>query len=270
MLHHRTTVCRCDRVYEYCIKCKKAWPVETTLDVSLCPSHSGTPVEIEGIHIQESFLTDEESRKLLKGCDSIEWSQSQSGRRKQNFGPKTNFKEKKLKIGNFKGFPTVFKWVHKKIKEVKILEDYKVIENCSLEYRPETGAYIDKHIDDCWVWGERIVTINILGDSYLTLTKYEGSHDKYNLKYVDFKSKHSVANNVAIRLPMPVNSLMVLYGEARYIWEHAVTRSDINNRRVCIALREFTSWFLDGSNEVANEVLRKAKEYYPIEQRFEA
>ena len=69
---------------------------------------------------------------------------------------------------------------------------------------------------------------------------------------------------------MPVNSLMVLYGEARYIWEHAVTRSDINKRRVCIALREFTSWFLDGSNEVANEVLRKAKEYYPIEQRFEA
>ena len=40
------------------------------------------------------------------------------------------------------------------------------MEQCSIEYRPETGARIDPHIDDCWVWGERIVQVWSLSQFY--------------------------------------------------------------------------------------------------------
>jgi len=40
-------------------------------------------------------------------------------------------------------------------------------------------------VDDCWIWGERVVTVNCLGDSVLTLTPYEVQQSgKYNLDLV--------------------------------------------------------------------------------------
>lgn len=64
---------------------------------------------------------------------------------------------------------------------------------------------------------------------------------------------------------MPARSLIVLYGPARYQFEHSVLRDDINHRRVCIAYREFTTFYLpdgekyDGAGE---DVLNKAKMYW--------
>lgn len=89
----------------------------------------------------------------------------------QNFGPKTNFKKMKLKPGNFRGFPEFSKNVQQKFQSIPLLKEFQAIEQCSLEYDPEKGASIDPHIDDCWIWGERVVTVNCLGDSVLTLTK---------------------------------------------------------------------------------------------------
>lgn len=97
----------------------------------------------------------------------------------QNFGPKTNFKKRKLRLGEFDGFPAFSKFVQKKLIEVPLLEGFQTIEQCSLEYDPLRGASIDPHIDDCWVWGERVVTVNCLSDSVLTMNKYDSL--KYNL-----------------------------------------------------------------------------------------
>ena len=69
--------------------------------------------------------------------------------------------------------------------QVPLLKGYQTVEQCSIEYRPETGAGIDPHIDDCWVWGERIVQLNMGSDSVLTLFPYcddrHGDRTKYNL-----------------------------------------------------------------------------------------
>lgn len=52
-----------------------------------------------------------------------------------------------------------------------------------------------------------------------------------------------------LRIPMPSRSLIVLYDDARYNWEHSVLREDIQKRRVCIAYREFTKQYLpDGEH----------------------
>lgn len=69
------------------------------------------------------------------------------------------------------GFPLFTKFAQDRLQTVPLLNGFQTIEQCSLEYDPSKGASIDPHIDDCWIWGERVVTLNCLGDSILTLAR---------------------------------------------------------------------------------------------------
>lgn len=162
-----------------------------------------------------------------------------------------------------------------------LLQNYHTIEQCSLEYDPTKGASIDPHIDDCWIWGERVVTVNCLADSVLTLSKYAGNVTRYNLPQVaryeeklliptDRRGKTGEVDGndekkVVIRVPMPRRSLIVLYGPPRYDWEHSVLREDIAERRVCIAYREFTPPYLD---EAAPEHQEHGRPILELAQQF--
>lgn len=73
-------------------------------------------------------------------------------------------------MGSFGGFPAFSEFVQQRFREIPLLRTFQTIEQCSLEYDPTKGASIDPHIDDCWIWGERVVTVNCLSDSVLTLS----------------------------------------------------------------------------------------------------
>lgn len=186
----------------------------------------------------------------------------------QNFGPKCNFKKRRLQLGNFNGFPQSTKFVQDRFSNTDILKDYITIEQCSLDYNEMSGSSIDPHIDDCWIWGERIVTLNLLSDSVLTLVPYCGDSKRYNLELapehfrglLDSEDKEERV----VRVPMPRRSLLVLFGEARYCWEHCVLREDISGRRVCLAYREFTPPYLSGgTNQLkSRDILEKAHIYW--------
>lgn len=213
----------------YCPHCNKAYPGWDLKCYKDHPNHNGEPIQYSGVYIQLDFLSSQEACSLMKSLDELPWEASQSGRRKQNFGPKCNFKKRKLRLGEFNGFPTTTQFVQEKFRNVPLLKDFQTVEQCTLEYDPLRGASIDPHIDDCWVWGERIVTVNVLGDSVLTMNKYKGPDTRYNLTSVDEYSSELILNgtkpnqtdqadnNFVVRLPMPERSLMVLYGDARYI-----------------------------------------------------
>ncbi|XP_016842423.1 alpha-ketoglutarate-dependent dioxygenase alkB homolog 4 [Nasonia vitripennis] len=253
--------------YVYCPECNKAWPGWDMNLYKQHPRHSGIPIEFPGTYIKLDFLNQDELKSLVNSLDLLPWEISQSGRRKQNFGPKTNFKKKRLRMGNFIGFPESTKFVQDKFNDVKELKNFQTIEQCSLEYDSQRGASIDPHIDDCWIWGERIVTVNILGDSVLTMTPYRGSSNKYNLDCVEsLQNQAAPEQNIVVRLPMPEGSLMVLHGAARYSWEHAVLREDINLRRICLAYREFTPPYLPDDkgncNEESREILERALNFW--------
>ncbi|CAG5088969.1 Similar to ALKBH4: Alpha-ketoglutarate-dependent dioxygenase alkB homolog 4 (Homo sapiens) [Cotesia congregata] len=200
--------------------------------------------ELQKLPSYQNFLDERETKTLIQDLDSLPWDISQSGRRKQNYGPKCNFKKRKLCLGIFNGFPINTEFVQKKLSQVPLLQGFRTIEQCSLEYTPERGASIDPHIDDCWIWGERIVTVNVIGDSVLTMTRYQGSNTRYNLDCVSTyppvvpqsdcseDDLEKAPEDVVIRLPMPARSLMVLYGDARYNWDHAVLREDVTSRRL--------------------------------------
>lgn len=171
--------------YVYCPFCDKAWPGWEIDEYKQHPHHSGVPINYPGIYIKPDFITESEEEELIKRIDEVPWDISQSGRRKQNYGPKTNFKKKKIVPGNFDGFPEFSNFLQDRFQSIDLLRDYQVIEQCSLEYDPDKGASIDPHIDDCWIWGERIVTVNCLSDSVLTMTIFKGDTKKYNLYCAD-------------------------------------------------------------------------------------
>ena len=101
------------------------------------------------------------------------------------------------------------------------------------------------------------------GDSVLTMTKYHGSQEKYNLKDVDIELPETEElPDICVRIPQPARSLVVIYGSARYQWLHSILRRDIKERRVCIALREFTKQYLNPENEVGQNILKVAANYF--------
>lgn len=171
-------------------------------------------------------------------------------------------------MGNFHGFPKFSQFVQEKLSEVTLLDGFRTIEQCSLEYCPERGSSIDPHIDDCWVWGERVVTVNVTGDSILTMTRLaEKDRSRYNLDLIPPQFQHfeNSSPNIVVRIPMPARSLIVLYGEARYQWEHSVLRDDTSELRVCLAYREFTSTYLAGGEHydaLAKNVLEAASNFF--------
>lgn len=144
------------------------------------------------------------------------------------------------------------------------MKEFQTIEQCTLEYNPERGASIDPHIDDCWIWGERIVTVNVKGDSVLTMTYLQQKdRNRYNLAQapIEFSAFDDKLSDIVVRIPMPARSLLVLTGQARYQWQHRVLRDDVKSLRVCLAYREFTPPYLKGGekyNEVIDFIFDKA------------
>ncbi|XP_028138312.2 alpha-ketoglutarate-dependent dioxygenase alkB homolog 4 [Diabrotica virgifera virgifera] len=268
--------------YIYCYICNKAWPGWSPEDNSH-GNHTGESIEYPGVFIQTNFLSKQEENDLLATIDSMTWDPSQSGRRKQNFGPKCNFKKKRIRVGDFQGFPIQTEIIQTKFEDVSIMKGFQTIEQCSLEYTPERGASIDPHIDDCWIWGERIVTVNLLSDSILTMT-YNDKPNRYNLDcvktYPSILTQKGFLNTTnssyvvkplnendkypVVRIPMPRGSLLIMYNSARYDWEHQVLREDIISRRVCLAYREFTPPYLEAGEkfEEGKSILQKAKNFY--------
>lgn len=268
------------KAYSYCPRCDRiylGWDTDQVM-AEHADGHGGQGgEEYPGVLIQLDFLSEAEERALMKGIDEMPWDVSQSGRRKQNFGPKTNFKKNKIQLGQFRGFPAFSKFVQERFEQVPLMANFQTIEQCSLEYTPERGASIDPHIDDCWIWGERIVTVNLLSDSVLTMSRYssEGNATRYNLHLVDRYQDKLIKeladeafmerfDNCVVRIPMPRRSLLVMYGPPRYQWEHSVLREDITERRVCLAYREFTPMYLEGGSEYAKseQVFCKAQAFW--------
>ena len=153
----------------FCMQCNHivsshSWDVDTLVSCDNSGLHNGSVSKpFPGVQIIKDFISETEEMKLIHDLDDLHWDTSQSGRRKQNFGPRANFKKRKVKAGkSFRGFPLCTKFLQERFKMVESLNGFQTIEQCSIEYRPEAGASIDPHIDDAWIWGERIVQLNML------------------------------------------------------------------------------------------------------------
>ena len=150
----------------------------------------------------------------------------------QDYGPKVNFKRQKLKVGSFTGLPDYSRSVVTKLHSISDdLASFRPIEMCNLEYSPDRGSAIVPHRDDEWVWGERLVTVNLISSTIITFTHPEHS--------------------VAVHVPLPARSLVVVSGPARHCWLHSIARHNITARRIAMTFRELASEFMEGGAEQA-------------------
>lgn len=190
-----------------------------------------------GVFLWENFISEEEEKELICAMDQDVWKESQSGRRKQDFGPKVNFKKKKVRVCGFSGLPALSHKLVLRMYQESTLAGFQPVEQCNLDYHPERGAAIDPHLDDSWLWGERLVTINMLSDTTLTMSLEQGLPEL------------GLTGEVHVAVHLPRRCLVVLYGEARHIWKHAIHRKDIHIRRVCSTYRELSAEFLPGGQQ---------------------
>nr|CAB3221259.1 alpha-ketoglutarate-dependent dioxygenase alkB homolog 4-like [Phallusia mammillata] len=227
-------------------------------------------VNFPGVTVVENFISEDVENVLALCIDSSPWKQSQSGRRKQDYGPKVNFKKQKINDRCFSGLPSYIQEVVNKLKSIEELSDFQTVEQCNLEYDSTRGSSIDPHFDDDWLWGERLVTLNLLSDTWLTMSLSSketvpvqmtqlcdlGGLERYIQTELqadecsnDNKSPCLTYHDLIVKIPLLRRSLVILSGEARYKWKHSIQRKDIHGRRLCCTFRELSTQFL-GENDL--------------------
>ncbi|KAJ3589868.1 hypothetical protein NHX12_010709 [Muraenolepis orangiensis] len=226
-------------------KVKLHFCYDPVLQLALREDGKPSSFPFPGVFLWEDFLSEEEEKALVRQMDKDVWILSQSGRKKQDFGPKVNFKKRKVRLGGFQGLPAISQALVERMVQEPLLAGFQPVEQCNLNYHPERGSSIDPHLDDSWLWGERLVTVNMLSDSVLTMSLQ--AVQALELRPGSEKEEEEREVQVAVRLPR--RSLVVLYGEARHKWKHAVHRRDVAARRLCSTYRELSAEFLPGGSQ---------------------
>ena len=237
--------------YIFCQKCVGCISIDSPINIfdelnSLKCEYASTGKKcgeqlLNGVKIIENFINSEEENFLYNEMSKDKWVDSQSGRFKQDYGPKANFKKKKLKTSTFVGLPFYSKVFIKRLLSSDITEakDFRPVELCNLKYDPVRGASIDPHFDDFWLWGPRLITLNIMSDSFLTMTPSPE---------IDIK-------DCEVYVPLRRRSVVFVAGDARYKWMHSIKTQHIIGIRVAITLRELTEEFQNGPDKELGKML---------------
>ncbi|XP_030318312.1 alpha-ketoglutarate-dependent dioxygenase alkB homolog 4 isoform X1 [Calypte anna] len=249
---------------------------------------AGWAFPFPGVFLAEEFISQDEESEIVELMDQDDWKPSQSGRKKQDYGPKVNFKKQRLKAGSFTGLPSFSKKLVAQMKACSVLGGFFPVEQCNLDYMPERGSAIDPHFDDWWLWGERLVSLNLLSQTVLSMScdsedsiqlfptwsqenrersplgsprqtsacrnpGEEGNDCVLSPRFVPSKE-------VTVAIHLPRRSLVVLQGAARYKWKHGIHRRHIQHRRVCVTFRELSAEFSAGGKheELGKELLERA------------
>ncbi|KAB0358331.1 hypothetical protein FD754_002487 [Muntiacus muntjak] len=208
-----------------------------------------------GVTLIEDFVTPEEEAEM-------------------DYGPKVNFRKQKLKMAGFRGLPSFSREVVRRMGLYPILEDFRPVEQCNLDYCPERGSAIDPHLDDAWLWGERLVSLNLLSPTVLSMSQEAPGSLLLCLAPSGFPealadgamapSRSILCQEVEVAVPLPHRSLVVLRGGARHQWKHAIHRRDVGARRVGVTFRELSAEFGPGGKqeELVQELLQMALSFH--------
>uniref|UniRef100_A0A8C2VEG8 AlkB homolog 4, lysine demethylase n=2 Tax=Chinchilla lanigera TaxID=34839 RepID=A0A8C2VEG8_CHILA len=220
---------------------------------------AGWAFPFPGVTLIADFVTREEEAEMVRLMDRDPWKLSQSGRRKQDYGPRVNFRKQKLKVAGFQGLPSFSREVVRRMGLYPSLEGFQPVEQCNLDYSPERGSAIDPHLDDAWLWGERLVSLNLLSPTVMSMSREApgslrlrlapptGPKDSVDSEVTPTRSV--LCQDVEVAIPVPRCSLLVLTGAARHQWTHAIHRRHITARRVCATFRELSAEFQPGGRQ---------------------
>jgi alkylated DNA repair protein alkB family protein 4 len=177
-----------------------------------------------GLRLFRDFVSPSEADALLREIETAPFVPSQSGKQKQHYGPKMNFIKRKMNASGFAGVPSYAHRLEAQLRErggdaalQTALTRYQTTDVFVLRYHEEQQSNLDFHTDDAFAYGEVILDLSLESDSVLTF--------------------HEPDSGTCVRAEIPSRSLAVLFGSARYEWEHAILARDVRGRRTSITLR---------------------------------
>lgn len=193
--------------------------------------------DFEGVHVFPDFLSPNEGDQLLQEIEAEPFIPAQSGKLKQHYGPKVNFNKQRVKATDFGGLPDYTYRIESRLHTLAAqpqfrgsaglraaLEAFEPTDTFVMRYHERDASNLDFHRDDVFAYGEAILDISLESDSVLTFL------DRRN---VDTESTPTDS----IRVPLPARSLAIIYGRARFDWDHAILAYDIDGRRTSITIR---------------------------------
>ena len=185
-------------------------------------------LDFGGVCVIDEFVTEIEEETIVDYFSNLPWVASQSGRLKQDYGlSKVNFKKQKVKLNHLSKMPELFKPFITRVQTcdsdpgyAQIMAGFTPIELNVLEYNENRGSHIAPHFDDFWIWGERIVGLNLMEPTVMTF------------------SKTVKDTKVEIEVPIPRRSLYLISRQSRFEWMHGIKLQHIQGRRMVCTLRE--------------------------------
>jgi alkylated DNA repair protein alkB family protein 4 len=227
---------------------------------------ASTSPEFSGLLLYRDFLSQSEAVRLLEVLETTPFVAAQSGKGKQHYGPKINFNKRKINASGFLGIPEYARDLearmrrrvrddHSLSRQERTAVDYaldafETTDVFVLRYRPEESSNLDFHLDDPLAYGELILDLSLESDAILTFVRGRPNSE--------LGERSSQADPPAcIRVPLPARSLAVLYGPARFDWEHAILAYDIEAQRTSVTLRTLGDTFR--TTEEGQTVLERAR-----------
>jgi alkylated DNA repair dioxygenase AlkB len=203
------------------------------LDLQSVPSCA----DFEGVHVFRGFISPNEGDQLLREIEAKPFMPAQSGKLKQHYGPKVNFNKQRVNATDFRGLPDYAYRIESRLRKLvaqdqfcgaaglrAALEAFEPTDTFVMRYHERDASNLDFHRDDVFAYGEAILDISLESDSVLTFL---------NCRDIDAES----TSTDCIRVPLPARSLAVIYGRARFDWDHAILAYDIDGRRTSITMR---------------------------------
>lgn len=220
-------------------------------------------LKFDGLYVISNLFTNEEIENMLSEMNKKEWVESQSGRRKQDFGVKVNYKKKKIK-SDYETivFPSYKNFIEKRVENLynisnlEVLKNYKLHEIGNLHYNEQRGSHIEAHIDDGWIWGNRILGVNLLSDTVMTFSKeveLEKNSQIIKIEKLDKELSVNTINTNTIKSQFKIelnfsilkNQVYIFSNTSRYDWKHEVKAQNIKSERIVITCREFVPEVLE-------------------------
>lgn len=196
-----------------------------------------------GVRVYTGALSRSEAGELLAEIERRPFLPSQSGKQKQHFGPRFNFMRRRMNVDRFAGLPSSAHRLESRLRDCverdgsgdpadlarcrAALADYTTTDVFVLRYVESECSNLDFHVDDLHAYGETILDVSLDSDSILSFLGPEpepGPADPGD-------------GRVCVRVPLPARSIAVVYGAARFAWQHAILASDVHGIRTSITLR---------------------------------
>ncbi len=231
-----------------------------------CP---GCP-DFDGVHVFEELVTPTEADRLLEAIEEQSFRSAQSGKQKQHFGARVNFNKRKVRAEGFEGLPAWAGWLEAQTRArlaplareavvsnaegvgvdgtrrrsrqpfppspalMRAMTAYRTTDVFVLRYREQDRSNLDFHIDDTFAYGEAILALSLESDSVMTFLR-----ERPGLRARPRPRERSgeAPGWDCVRVALPARSLSILYGPARFEWQHAILAYDIRGRRTSVTLR---------------------------------